>query len=373
VSTRDDVLKALATVKDPEIHRPITELDMVGEVEISGTKATVEVLLTTTACPMRSTIIERVERAVLLVKGIDEVVVVMGAMTDEQRTALREKLRGPVPQIQFTLPESKTKVFAIASGKGGVGKSSLTANLAVAMAQRGFTVGVIDADIYGHSIPGILGLTEKATLIDAELRIPPQAHGVAALSMMAFKPGGSASPVAWRGPMLGKALEQFLTDFYWGDIDVLLIDMPPGTGDVAISLGQLLPNAEIIVITTPQSAAADVAIRAGMMSKTTRQRVVGVVENMGAISCPNCDCQIDLFGTGGGKTVADELSRALESDIKLLAQIPFDTELRNGGDIGQPLVLSNPDSPAAQAIYQLADTLMQRKQGLVGKLLKVFN
>lgn len=373
MSTHDAVLKALATVKDPEIHRPITELDMVGEIEISGTKATVEVLLTTSACPMRSTIIERVERAVLLVKGIEEVVVVMGAMTDEQRTTLREKLRGPVPQIQFTLPESKTKVFAIASGKGGVGKSSLTANLAVAMTQRGFTVGVIDADIYGHSIPGILGLTEKATMIDAELRIPPQAHGVAALSMMAFKPGGSASPVAWRGPMLGKALEQFLTDFYWGEIDVLLVDMPPGTGDVAISLGQLLPNAEIIVITTPQSAAADVAIRAGMMTKTTRQRVVGVVENMGAISCPSCDCQIDLFGTGGGQIVADELSRALESDIKLLAQIPFDMELRTGGDIGEPLVLSNPESPASKAIFQLADSLMQRKQGLVGKLLKVFN
>jgi ATP-binding protein involved in chromosome partitioning len=346
---------------------------MVGEVEVSGKSAKVEILLTTVACPMRSTIQTRAEEALAKVAGLDSFEVTLGAMNDEQRTALREKLRGPVPTIQFTLPESKTKVYAIASGKGGVGKSSLTANLAVALAQRGHSVGVVDADIYGHSIPGILGLTEKATLIDADLRIPPQAHGVMAISMLAFKPGGKAAPVAWRGPMLGKALEQFLTDFYWGDLDVLLIDMPPGTGDVAISLAQLLPNAELLIITTPQAAAAEVAIRSGMLAKTSRQRVAGVVENMGAISCPNCDCSIDLFGSGGGAMVAAELSESLEQDVKLLAQIPFDIELRSGGDTGLPLVISNPDAKASQAIYKLADALMERKQGLVGKLLKVFN
>lgn len=372
MSLRDDIYKALGTVKDPEIHRPITELDMVGDIEVSDSSVKVEILLTTTFCPMQSTILSRVEDAVKPVVGKRETEIVMGSMNQDQRMALAVKLRGPQNVIPFNQPESKTRVIAVTSGKGGVGKSSLTVNLAVAMAKRGYAVGIVDADIYGHSIPGILGLTEKATVIDANLRIPPQAHGVMALSMLAFKPGGSASPVAWRGPMLGKALEQFLGDFYWGDLDVLLLDMPPGTGDMAISLGQTLPNSELLVITTPQTAAADVAIRAGMMAKTTRQKVIGVVENMGAISCPNCDCSIDLFGSGGGAKVAAELSEALETKVPLMASIPFDVDLRSGGDVGEPLVVSNPEAPAAQAIFALADSLMARKQSLVGKVLNVF-
>ena len=364
--TQEAVLAALATVDDPEIHRPITELGMVKSVAIQGPKVTVEVFLTIKACPMQDNIMSRVRAAVFEIEGVEDVDVRLDVMNDEQRSALREKLTGPKKVIPFADPTSTTKIYAIASGKGGVGKSSLTVNLAVAMAQQGYSVGIIDADVYGHSIPGILGLTSTATFVDKDLRMPPQAHGVKALSMLSFKPGGKPEPVAFRGPMLAKVLEQFLSDFYWGDLDVLLLDLPPGTGDIAISTAQLLPNAQLVIVTTPQTAASDVAVRAGMMAQITRQKVAGVIENMSSVMCHHCGEPMDLFGSGGGELVAELLTDALDVDVPVLAQIPFDVKLREGGDNGEPIVVAAPDSDAARAIHALAAQLATKPRGLAG-------
>lgn len=371
MSVRENILAALATVDDPEIRRPITDLGMVKDIEVDGKVATVSIYLTIKACPMQDSITSRVTAAVLTVAGIDEVKVVLDVMSDEQRDKLKTLLRGPSKVIPFADPASGTRVYAIASGKGGVGKSSVTVNLAVAFAQMGLNVGIIDADVYGHSIPGILGIKDHATFVDKDLRMPPQAHGVKALSMLPFKPGGSAEPVAFRGPMLAKVLEQFLTDFYWGDLDVLLLDLPPGTGDIAISTAQLLPTAQLIVVTTPQQAAAEVAVRAGMMSSVTKQKVAGVIENMSSLACPHCGEPMDLFGSGGGNAVAKQLSESLGNDVSVLARVPFDVRLREGGDNGDPLVVAHPDAPAAQAIIQLAQSLHKKPRGLAGIALKL--
>jgi len=371
VISRDAVLAALATVNDPEIRRPITELGMVKDVAISGGHVKVSVYLTIKSCPMQDSIVNRVSAAVSAVDGVESIDVELDVMSDEQRAELRTKLTGPAKVIPFADPLTKTKIFAIASGKGGVGKSSLTVNLAVAMAQQGLHVGIIDADIYGHSIPGILGLTENPTYVDRDLRMPAQAHGVKALSMLSFKPGGKPEPVAYRGPMLAKVLEQFLADFYWGDLDVLLLDLPPGTGDIAISVAQLLPNAQIVVVTTPQTASSDVAVRAGMMSQMTKQKIAGVIENMSAVTCDKCGEPMELFGSGGGQLVASMLSESLETDVPLLAQIPFDVRLREGGDTGSPLVVSHPDAPASKALADLAQHLVSTPRGLAGVSLKL--
>jgi ATP-binding protein involved in chromosome partitioning len=260
---------------------------------------------------------------------------------------------------------SRTHVYAITSGKGGVGKSSLTANLGVAMAAQGFTVGIVDADIYGHSIPGLLGLTTAPTVVEGMI-MPPEAFGVRAISILPFKPGGSAEPVAFRGPMLHRALQQFLADVWWGDLDVLLLDLPPGTGDIAISTAQLLPGSQVIVVTTPQTAAAEVAVRAGMLAGQTHQKVAGVVENMSGFPCPHCGEPIDLFGMGGGQRVADQLSAGLSTQVPLMGRIPFDVRLREGGDRGEPLVLSDPSSPAAAALIEVATSLARKPRGLTG-------
>lgn len=368
---RSAVDAALATVQDPEIHRPITELGMLESVSIDGSTVDVKVLLTVGGCPMRNTISNRVIAAVSAVDGVTNVNVELGVMTDEQRNAMREKLQGPTKEIPFAKPGSLTRVIAVTSGKGGVGKSSLTVNLAVAMAARGKQVGVVDADIYGHSIPRMLGITDLPTKVDDGFLMPPQAHGVKAISMLPFKPGGVAQPVAYRGPMLHRVLQQFLSDFYWGDLDVLLLDLPPGTGDIAISLAQLLPNSEIVVVTTPQPAAAEVSVRAGMLGQQTHQKVIGVIENMSSTPCPHCGEPMDLFGFGGGSIVADVLTRELGTETPLLTKVPFDVRLREGGDSGKPLVLEAPDSPAAQAIFGVADALLNRPRGLVGMTLNV--
>ena len=368
---RSAVDAALATVQDPEIHRPITELGMLESVSISGGTVDVKVLLTVGGCPMRDTITNRVIAAVSAVDGVTNVNVELGVMTDAQRNAMREKLQGPTKDIPFAKPSSLTRVIAVTSGKGGVGKSSLTVNLAVAMAARGKQVGIVDADVYGHSIPRMLGITDLPTKVDDGFLMPPQAHGVKAISMLPFKPGGVAQPVAYRGPMLHRVLQQFLSDFYWGDLDVLLLDLPPGTGDVAISLAQLLPNSEIVVVTTPQPAAAEVAVRAGMLGQQTHQKVIGVIENMSSTPCPRCGEPMDLFGFGGGSIVSDVLTRELGTETKLLAKIPFDVRLREGGDAGRPIVLEAPDSPAAEAIFGVADALLNRPRGLVGMTLNV--
>ena len=357
---------ALATVNDPEIRRPITDLGMVRSIEV-GSDGTVRVtvLLTVAGCPLRDTITRDVTAAVSPIDGVRAVEVVLDVMTDEQRAGLREMLRGPAKDIPFARPGSLTRVYAVASGKGGVGKSSLTVNLAAAMAADGVSVGVLDADIYGHSTPRMLGVDGMRPTVVDQMILPVPAYDVALISTEMFKPDRSA-PVAWRGPMLHRALEQFLTDVYWGDLDVLLLDLPPGTGDIAISLGQLLPNAEIVVVTTPQLAAAEVAERAGSVSVQTRQRVFGVIENMAWLACPHCGERLDVFGSGGGTAVAEALSRTTGAPVPLLGSVPVDPGLREDADDGTPFVLHRPDTPAAVAIRDIAVRMGRRQRGLAG-------
>jgi ATP-binding protein involved in chromosome partitioning len=366
----DAVRSALHGVHDPEINRPITELGMVKDVTVASDGSVhVAVWLTVAGCPMRDTITSRVTKAVYTLPGVRDVQVTLDVMSDTQRTALRRQLRGTAeePRIPFAEPGSLTRVYCVASGKGGVGKSSVTVNLAAAMVDRGLSVGVVDADIYGHSVPGMLGTTARPTQVE-KMIMPPAAHGVKVISIGMFTKDNT--PVVWRGPMLHRALQQFLADVFWGDLDVLLIDLPPGTGDIAISVAQLIPNAEILVVTTPQRAAADVAQRAGAIALQTRQRLIGVVENMSWLDMPD-GSRNHLFGSGGGQEVADSLTRSLGSEVPLLGQIPLDPQLRETGDAGTPLVLSDPTSPAAIVLRDIANRLATRSRGLAGKLLSV--
>jgi len=368
----DSVHEALGRVQDPEIHRPLPELGMVKSVHADpGGAVTIAIWLTVSGCPMRATIESRVRDEVSRVADVTSVVVELDVMSDEQRKELRTLLQGhDEREIPFTKPGSLTRIYAIASGKGGVGKSSLTVNLAVSMAASGLSVGLVDADIYGHSIPRMIGATGAPTMVEGMI-MAPQAHGVRVISMLPFKPGGVNQPVAFRGPMLHRALNQFLADVWWGDLDILLLDLPPGTGDVAISLAQLLPSAELIVVTTPQRAAAEVAIRAGMLANETGQRVAGVIENMSGFGCPQCGEPIELFGSGGGQVVADTLTAELGTDVRVLGRIPFDPALRQSGDSGEPLVLSDPGSSASIELAKIATDLGSRARGLVGVSLGV--
>ncbi|MBB5785866.1 Mrp/NBP35 family ATP-binding protein [Jiangella mangrovi] len=373
--TVDDVTAALAGVKDPEIKRPITELNMVKSVDVAADgRVTVAVYLTVAGCPLRDTITRDVTAAVMALQGSTSVEVVLDVMSAEQRKELSQQLRGGAPEreIPFTKPGSLTRIYAVASGKGGVGKSSVTANLAAAMAADGVNVGLVDADIYGHSIPRMFGVEGSQPTVVERMIMPVPAHGVKLISTEMFKPDRDI-PVAWRGPMLHRALQQFLTDVYWGDLDVLLLDLPPGTGDVAISLAQLLPNAEIVVVTTPQLAAAEVAERAGSIAMQTHQQVAGVIENMSFLPCPHCgpEHRLEIFGTGGGQRVADGLSRRLGATVPLLGEIPLDTRLREGGDAGTPLVLGEPDAPASDTLRQVARRLSHRQRGLAGMSLSL--
>ncbi len=368
--SESDVRSALARVQDPEIRKPITDLGMVKSVEIGADSSVdVAIYLTTAGCPMRTEISERVTKAVADVAGVGEVRVTLDVMSDEQRTELRKSLRGDStePVIPFAQPGSLTRVYAVASGKGGVGKSSVTVNLAAAMAARGLSVGVLDADIYGHSIPRMLGTSAKPTQVERMI-MPPIAHDVKMISIAQFTEGNT--PVVWRGPMLHRALQQFLADVFWGDLDVLLLDLPPGTGDVAISVAQLIPNAEILVVTTPQQAAAEVAERAGSIALQTRQRIAGVVENMSWLELPD-GTRMDVFGSGGGQAVAERLTRAVGATVPLLGQIPLDPAVREAGDSGTPIVLAAPDSAPAVALKEVSDKLAVRKRGLAGMSLGI--
>jgi ATP-binding protein involved in chromosome partitioning len=369
VSATDDAIQAaLATVDDPEIRRPITELGMVrSAVRDSGGTVRVELLLTVAGCPLRDKLRSDITAAVGAVPGVARVEIDFGVMSPEQRQSLQARLRGGTataePVIPFAQPGSRTRVFAVASGKGGVGKSSVTVNLAAALAKRGLSVGVVDADIYGHSVPRMLGADGRPTRVE-DMIMPPQSHGVKVISIGMFTAGNTA--VVWRGPMLHRALQQFLADVYWGELDVLLLDLPPGTGDVAISLAQLLPNAEILVVTTPQAAAAEVAERAGSIALQTHQRLVGVVENMSWLELPD-GSRMEVFGSGGGATVANSLTAMVGAQVPLLGQIPLDTRVREAGDAGTPIVLAEPETPASRALTAVADRLAVRRESLLGK------
>jgi ATP-binding protein involved in chromosome partitioning len=368
---------ALATVIDPEIHRPITDLDMVESVRVDDTgAAAVTILLTITGCPMADTIESSVRQAVASVPGVTSLDLTMSAMSDEQRSALKRKLRGGRDErdIPFAQADSRTQVLLVASGKGGVGKSSVTANLAMALAGLGRTVGVLDADIYGHSIPQMLGLMDAfPTSVDGMI-MPVPSMGMKVISIGMMKESRD-QVIAWRGPILDRALQQFLADVYWGDIDFLVVDLPPGTGDVALSLGHKVPNAEVIVVTTPQQAAAEVAERAGTMASMLEQKVIGVVENMAYLEseCPHCGQthRVDVFGSGGGAEVARTLTARLGYEVPLLAEVPIDPQLSSGGDLGVPLVATEPERPAAAAIIDLARLLSERRPSLVGRKLGV--
>jgi ATP-binding protein involved in chromosome partitioning len=372
--TVERLTAALATVQDPEIKRPITELGMVDHLEVGDAgRVAVTVLLTVAGCPLKDTIDRDVRRALGEVEGVTGVDLTLGTMSEAQRAELQKNLRGgqAPKEIPFSQPGSLTKVFAVASGKGGVGKSSVTVNLALALAREGRSVGIVDADIYGHSIPAMMGIADqRPTQVESMIMPVPTPWGVSVISIGMLKPRRD-QVVAWRGPMLDRALVQMLADVYWGDLDVLLLDLPPGTGDMAISLGQHLPGAEILVVTTPQEAAAEVAERAGTMASMVHQRVVGVIENRSFLVCPHCgpDPKIELFGSGGGARVAATLSTRFGYDVPVLGQIPLEESLREGGDAGKPVVDADPTSASARVLSDIAVNLDSRGRGLAGRQL----
>ncbi len=345
--TEAEIIEALRPVEDPELHRSIVELEMVKGIRIDGDRVGVTVALTVAGCPMREEITRRVTDAVAPLPGVAAVDVDLTVMTDQQREGLRHNLQGGQETRSNPFTDARTRVLAIASGKGGVGKSSVTTNLAVALAQRGHRVAAVDADVWGFSMPGMLGSDRPPTVID-DIIVPPEANGVALISMGFF--AREDQPVVWRGPMLHKALEQFLTDVHWGEPDFLIVDMPPGTGDVALSMAQFLPRAEVVVVTTPQPAAQKVAQRAAYMARKVNLGVVGVIENMSWFACEH-GTRYPLFGEGGGQELADQL------EVPLLGQIPLVPELRAGGDDGNPIVVSNPDDVASQAFFSIAERL----------------
>jgi len=366
VITDEQVLAALSKVNDPEIGRPITELDMVRGVRIDGPDVALDIVLTVPGCPLKDTITNDVTAALTAI-GARRVDIRFGSMTEQERTALAERVRGgpaKAPGGQVVIPfaqmDSDTKVIAIASGKGGVGKSSITANLAVALAKDGYSVGVLDADIWGYSIPRMMGVQGRPVAFNGMV-MPLQGHGVKVISIGFFI--DAERPVIWRGPMLHRALQQFLADVHWGELDFLLCDLPPGTGDIAISLAQMLPNADMLVVTTPQQAAQRVALRAGQTTAQTGMKVAGVIENMATFVAPDTGREYRIFGEGGGQLLAAEL------DTVLLGSIPIDPRLREQSDAGVPLVLAAPDAPASKRIVEMARHLAasKPKRSLVGK------
>jgi len=366
VPTKDQVHEQLATVNDPEIDKPITELGMVADIAIEGRRVGVQIKLTIPGCPLKDTITREVTEAVMRLEDVDDVQVAFGSMTDEERQNLSANLRSergaanPDMDIPFAAADSTTKVIAVASGKGGVGKSSVTVNLAAALAKQGHKVGVMDADIWGYSIPRMLGVSGKPVAFEGMV-MPLQAHGCKVISIGFFTDPDRS--VIWRGPMLHRALQQFLGDVHWGELDFLLCDLPPGTGDIAISLAQMLPNADMVVVTTPQQAAQKVALRAGKATEQTGMKVSGVIENMAGFTDPETGTTHDIFGSGGGEELAEAL------DTQLLGRIPIDPHLREAGDAGVPLVVSHPDVPASVAITSIATNIAAKSKSIIGRSL----
>jgi ATP-binding protein involved in chromosome partitioning len=348
---RDQIVAALGGVIDPELRKPVTELDMVRDVRIEGGVVAVTIALTVPGCPLRASFEEQVERALKPLEGVESVTLTFDVMTPDERTALTAKLRGGVEgRSKGVSVDRETRVIAIASGKGGVGKSTLTVNLAAAFVELGHRTGILDADVYGHSIPHMLGISQRPVVVD-KMIVPPVKGELKLMSIGFFL--DENKPVMWRGPMLHRALEQFLSDVHWGQLDTLLVDMPPGTGDVSISLGQLLPRAEAVVVTTPQPAAQQVAVRAAQMAQTTGMRLVGAVENMSYV----VGSGEELFGSGGGEELAAEI------DAPLLGCVPFDPRLRECADEGEPLVALDPDAESSRAIRDIATTIAGARRG----------
>ena len=363
----EEIIKKISDLKDPELHQSFGKLNMIADYELNNGILKIAIKLTIAGCPMREEISDLVTATALEFSEVKKVEISFTAMNEQERDEVKKILRGGKEKsIPFAQVGNTTRVIGIASGKGGVGKSSLTANLAVILAKRGFAVGVLDADIYGHSIPRLLGLVGKHPTNIDQTFIPLESHGVKVVSIEMFKQS-RLDPVAYRGPLLHRVLEQLLADAYWGALDFLLIDLPPGTGDIAISLGQLIPNSEILVVTNPALAASEVAQRAGRLAHQMKQRIIGVVENMSYLLCPKCGEAQKIFGQGGGLASAKALSELTNADIPLLASIPFEVELRDGGDNGQPLAPSN--SPTYKALDELAGILTLRSDTLVGRSL----
>jgi ATP-binding protein involved in chromosome partitioning len=350
---RDEILGALERVIDPELRKPVTELEMVRSIEIDGDDVTVTIALTVAGCPLRSSFQDQVAEHVGGLPGVRRVELRFDVMTPDEKAALTTRLRGGRPEKSISL-DPRTRVIAVASGKGGVGKSSLTVNLAAALDALGATVGLIDADIYGHSLPHMLGVHQRPIVVD-KMIVPPVRGRMKFISIGSFMEDNA--PVMWRGPMLHRALEQFLSDVHWGDLDTVLIDMPPGTGDMAISLGQLLPRAEVLVVTTPQPLAQEVAVRAAVMAQKTGQKLLGVVENMTG----------EMFGSGGGAKLAEELG------VPLLGIVPLDSALRAAGDLGVPVVEADPEADSARAIVAIAETLAATRQAAIRRPLTILS
>jgi ATP-binding protein involved in chromosome partitioning len=356
--TKEEVRQALRTVLDPEIGKPIEDIGMLKDIEVNGDTVRVFVLLTIDGCPLRDRITSDVTNAVAPLAGVEHVEVILGSMTDEQRGDMVTKLRGGRPEAPVFFTDGKTTIIAVASGKGGVGKSSVTVNLACALAAEGHRVGIVDVDVWGFSVPRMIGVTGQPVGFN-DMILPLEAHGVKVISMGFFVP--EEQPVIWRGPMLHKAVQQFLGDVYWGDLDFLLLDLPPGTGDVGLSMAQFLPSAQMLVVTTPQDAARKVAERAGKMAAQTHLKCIGVIENMSYFVCPHCGDQTPIFGSGGGQEAADTLG------VPLLGRIPLQLSLREGGDAGRPVVVAEPGSPAGQALLGAARELALVSRSIVGK------
>jgi len=359
--TKEEVREALRNVLDPEIGKPIEDVGMLQDIVVDNGVVRVYVLLTIAGCPLKDRINSDVTNAVRpILDAGQHVEVILGEMSSEQRQGLVTKLRGGegAPERQVFFTDGKTTVIAVASGKGGVGKSSVTANLAAALAAEGNRVGIVDVDVWGFSIPRMMGVTGRPVAFN-NMIMPLESHGVRIISMGFFVP--EETPVIWRGPMLHKAVNQFLGDVYWGELDFLLADLPPGTGDVSISMASFLPGAQMLVVTTPQEAARKVAERAGKMAEQTRLKVLGVIENMSYFVCPHCGDRTAIFGEGGGQLAADTLG------VPLLGQIPLMPEVREGGDAGTPIVVSNPDSPAGRALLEAARRLAAESRTLLKK------
>jgi len=369
MSTVELINTALGTVIDPELHKPLPELGMVESVDFTDGVAKIGILLTIVGCPMKDRLHSDITKSLANISEVKTVEINFGVMNEEQRNNVKKLIRGGREKfIPFAQPDSLTRVLGIASGKGGVGKSSVTVNLAVAAAARGLKVGILDADVYGHSIPRLMGILDKRPTAIDQTFIPVENYGVKVVSMEMFKPERS-DPVAYRGPLLHRVLEQLLSDAYWGDLDLLLLDLPPGTGDIAISLGQLIPTSEIIVVTTPQIAAAEIAERAGRIAHQIKQPVIGVIENMSESINPESGEKISIFGSGGGEETAKRLSKLIGVDVPLLAKIPFDPILREGGDEGNPIALT--DKKFTAIFNEILDQIIIRPKSLLGVRLNI--